>query len=101
MRYTFALFVLSSLSWAEQPLRPAPLAAPGTTEARIPVIVPELEIRYLRAVMENQAAQVKAEASLASQEKATAEVVAACGDKHLPLNTLGADGRLKCVPKPK
>ncbi len=89
---------------AEEPrlpiLHPVPVKPPGST----PTIQPELEIRYLRAIVADQAAQEKATSTQAVKQKVIKEIIDACGPEFIPQDPVGpkaeTDGRLKCVPKP-
>src|SRR5579859_5767922 len=57
-----------------------------------PVIPPELEIRYLRAIVENQAAQIQARATEAKQKQVADEITVACGKDYIPQDMPTPDG---------
>jgi hypothetical protein len=57
----------------------------------VPLISPELEIRYLRAVVENQAVQMRARETEVKQKQVTDEIVAVCGKDYVPQDA--PDGR--------
>lgn len=77
-----------------------PKPAPGPA----PVIPPELEIRYLRATLENQIARTNADATNRQEQTVGKELIAVCGDKYIPWEGSLADGkpsgRFVCKPKP-
>ena len=67
----------------------------GTSPKGIPpVIAPELEIRYLRAAMENQVAQMQLRSAEAKQKQIADEIVAICGKDYVAQEAIGPDGKM-------
>jgi hypothetical protein len=64
-----------------------------------PVIPPELEIRYLRAVVENQVVQMQARAAESKQKLVADEIVGICGKDFVPQDDEKTKSRLVCVAK--
>jgi hypothetical protein len=75
-----------------------------TQPLSIPVIRPELEIRYLRAVIDNQVAQAQADRAANKQKQIAEEVVSVCGKDYAPQDIApqgSSASRLVCGSKPK
>ncbi len=104
MKFLTFLFVASSLFAADAPkLKPLPLKPPGTTQQLAPVIPPEEEIKYWRAVVDSTAAQQVAKETQAALQGITSRLLEKCGEKHQLQNQVDAQGkpvgRMVCSPK--
>lgn len=73
-----------------------PLEAALAKQA-VPIIPPELEIRYLRITVEKQFLKTQLEASMEKEKKVTQEIIDACGKDYTPQEK----ERLICVKKEK